>query len=81
LPVLVIVLHWLGADLFIEKPRAVYWLVASVAVCLGFNYALVILSRTSGKCGRALANSWIGRSVSRAQATLDEIEEFERDLA
>ena len=57
------------------------WLVATAFVCLAFNYSLVLLSRSSGKCGRALAASWIGRSVNRAQAELSEIEEFERELA
>jgi hypothetical protein len=33
----------------------------------------------SGRCGRALRKSWIGSTVNRAQAVLDEIEEFERE--
>ena len=81
LPVLIIILHLLGADIWIQKPRAVWWLVASGFVCLAFNYGLVLLARTPGKCGRSLADSWIGRSVNRAQAALNEIEEFERELA
>jgi serine/threonine-protein kinase len=81
LPVLIIILHLLGADIWIQKPRAVWWLLASAFVCLAFNYSLVLLARTPGKCGRALAGSWIGRSVNRAQVTLNEIEEFERERA
>ena len=80
LPVFIILLHLVGADLWIQKPRALFWLVASAFVCLAFNYGLVLLARTPGKCGRALATSWIGRSVNRAQAALSEIEEFEREL-
>jgi hypothetical protein len=80
LPVLIVMLHFLGADLLLHKPQKVYWLLASALVCLGLNYALVRLARTPGKCGRALAASWIGRSVNRAQAILGEIDEFEREL-
>jgi hypothetical protein len=47
---------------------------------LAVSCALLLLARSSGKCGRALKDSWIGRSVNRAQAILDEIEEFERDV-
>jgi hypothetical protein len=81
LPVFIMVLHWLGSDAWIDRPRTRYWLLASAAVCLAFNYGLVLLARTSGKCGRALASTWVGRSVNRAQAALAEIEEFERELA
>ena len=81
LPVLIIVLHLLGADIWIRKPRAVWWLLASAFVCLAFNYGLLRLARTPGRFGRALAGSWIGRSVNRTQAALTEIEEFERELA
>ena len=80
LPVLIVILHLLHADIWTQKPRAVWWLLSSVLVCLAFNYGLVLLARTPGRCGRALAGSWIGRSVNRAQAALTEIEEFEREL-
>src|SRR5689334_10674141 len=76
LPVLIIILHLLGADIWIQRPRAVWWLVTSGFVCLAFNYGLVLLARLPGKCGRALAGSWIGRTVTRAQAALTEIKEF-----
>jgi hypothetical protein len=80
LPVLIVVLDLLGADLLAYNSRKMIWLVATVVVCLALNYGLVLLSRTSGACGRALAASWIGCSIKRAQATLSEIEEFEREL-
>ena len=79
LPVFIIVLHWLGADFWVTKPRAIYWLAGSALVCLLLNYGLVLLSRSPGRCGRALAASWIGRSVNRAQDALTEIDEFERE--
>jgi len=80
LPVLIIVLHLLGTDLWIRKPEAISWLVVSAFVCLAVNYGLVVLSRMPSSWGRALAASWVGPSVNRAQAVLDEIEEFERDV-
>ena len=79
LPVMIILLHSLGSDSWVQKPRTMYWLMASAFVCLAVNYGLVVLARSLGKCGRALANSWAGRSVNRAQAALAEIEEFERE--
>ena len=81
LPVLIVILHLLRADIWTQKPRAVWWLLSSAFVCLAFNYGLVLLAGTPGRCGRALAGSWIGRSVNRAQAALTEIEEFEREFA
>ena len=81
LPVLIIILHLLGADIWIRKPRAVWWLLGSAFVCLAFNFGLVLLARMPGRCGRALAGSWVGRSVNRAQAALNEIQEFEREFA
>jgi hypothetical protein len=80
LPALIVVLYLLGVR-WDQSPRKILWLVASTLVGLALNYSLVRLARSPGKCGRALSNSWIGRSVNRAQAALDEIEQFERDVA
>ena len=79
LPVMIVVLYLLGADFWIDKPQRIYWLISTAIVCLASNVALMLLARSSGKCGRSLRNSWIGRSVNRAQAALTEIEEFERE--
>jgi hypothetical protein len=80
LPVMIIVLHWLGADAWIKKPQTISWLVASAFVCLAVNCGLVLLARRPGRWGRGLAASWVGCSVNRAQAALDEIEDFEREV-
>lgn len=80
LPAMLVALHGLGSGSFIDEPQKITWLVASALVCLALNYGLLLLSRSPGKCGTALRRSWIGRSVNRAQATLDEIEQFEREL-
>lgn len=80
LPVMLLALYALGADFWTYHPQKVYWLIATAVVCVAFSYGLVLLARSSTSCGRSLRNSWIGRSVNRAQLALDEIEEFERDL-
>jgi hypothetical protein len=80
LPVMIVVLYLMGANAFTDKPAKVAWLTSTAAVCLLANYGLMRLARSPGKCGRSLRNSWIGFAVNRAQATLDEIEEFEREL-
>ncbi|HEX4665704.1 MAG TPA: hypothetical protein VH207_03815 [Chthoniobacterales bacterium] len=80
LPVMLIFLHSLGADLSLDQPHKLLWLFSSAVVCLIVNYALMLLARSSGKCGRSLRRSWIGGTVNRAQAMLDEIEQFEREL-
>jgi len=79
LPVMIVLLHGLGAKAGFPKPQKIVWLIATVAVCLLFNYALMRLARSSGKCGQALRRSWIGSAVNRAQATLDEISQFEKE--
>jgi hypothetical protein len=80
LPVMIILLHGFGADeSWISQPHKVIWLLSSIAACLGLNYGLIRLARSPGRCGRALRKSWIGSTVNRAQAVLDEIEEFERE--
>lgn len=80
LPVMLIVLYLLGAVFRIDQPQKVSWLISSAVVCLAVNYGLLLLARSPGKCGSSLRNSWIGRSVSRAQEVLDEVEQFEREL-
>jgi hypothetical protein len=80
LPAMLVLLSMLGGDFKFDNPHKLWWLIASALVCLGLNYGLLLLARSPGKCGRAVAASWIGRSVRRAQATLNEIEEFKHEL-
>jgi hypothetical protein len=80
LPVMIVVLYLLGADFWMDKPEKIYWLISTAVVCLASNVGLMLLARSPGKCGLWLRESWIGRSVNRAQAALTEIEEFEREL-
>jgi hypothetical protein len=80
LPVMIVVLYLLGADFWIDKPEKIYWLISTAVVCLATNVGLMLLARSPGNCGLWLRESWIGRSVNRAQAALTEIEEFQREL-
>jgi hypothetical protein len=80
LPGMLVLLHFLGADVLMNKPGKMWWLISTALVCLAFNYALVRLARSPGRCGVSLRNSWIGRTVIRARATLDEVEKFEREI-
>jgi hypothetical protein len=79
LPVMIVMLHLMGVNGFTDKPAKVAWLISTAAVCLLANYGLMRLAHSPGKWGRALQNSWIGSSVNRAQAMLDEIERFEKE--
>jgi len=80
LPVMIVMLHAWGADLWIDKPHKMLWLISSAIACLTLNYGLMRLARSPGRCGRSLRRSWIGHTVNRVQTTLDEIEKFEREL-
>ena len=79
LPVMIVLLQAMGANVGSPKPSKVIWLISTVAICLLVNYGLMRLARSSGKCGQALQRSWIGSSVTRAQAALDEIAQFEKE--
>ncbi|MGI8435981.1 MAG: hypothetical protein ACR2NX_03635 [Chthoniobacterales bacterium] len=79
LPVMIIILHSLGAKRWIDNPSTLLWLVLSGIVCLALNWGLLRLARSPGKCGLSLRRSFIGRTVVRAQATLDEIALFEQE--
>jgi hypothetical protein len=80
-PLALVVFYWLGADIWIHAPSVVYGFIASSFACLALLYALVRVSRRPGreKLARSLEASSVGRSLSRAQAMLDEIAQFERD--
>ena len=79
LPVMIVLLHAMGANVGSPKPSKVVWLALTTLACLTFNYALVRLARSPGRCGQALRKSWVGSTVNRAQTTLDEIAQFENE--
>ena len=81
IPLLLMIFHGLGADVWQRNPAVVAWLFVSGLICLAVVYAIVAFSRRSGKeaFARSLADSSAGRSVRRAQTLLDEIAQFERE--
>jgi hypothetical protein len=79
-PLLLCAYYAVGADLWLTKPVYVYLLVLSSVICLALCYGLVVWSRrpSQARLAQYLANTSAGRTVSRAEAMLREIEEFER---
>jgi hypothetical protein len=80
-PLLLCAFYAIGADLWLTKPVYVYLQVLSSVACLGLACTLVLWSRRPGqnRLAQYLAETSAGRTVQRAEATLREIEEFERD--
>ncbi|MDQ2919318.1 MAG: hypothetical protein M3R10_05520 [Verrucomicrobiota bacterium] len=79
LPVMIMLLHSLGAELWIDNLHTLLWLVLTAIVCLALNWGLMRLARSPGKCGLLQRRSFIGHTDNRAQTTLDEIAEFEEE--
>ena len=79
-PLLLVVFHALGADVWIHKPRVVGWWVGSGFAAVLVTAALIAWSRRPGnlRLRAAMDESAAGRSVGRVQAMLDEIARFER---
>jgi hypothetical protein len=80
-PCLLILFYVMGADVWVRKPQVVYWYIASSFLCLGLSYGLLWWSRRPGqeRLAKYLRDSSAGKSVTRAQEMLAEIECFERD--
>ena len=77
MPLLLVVLYALGADVWAAKPQIVWWFVLNGVVCLGLAAVVAYFwRRPQQKFGRYLRESAVGRSVERAQATLNEIAAF-----
>ena len=81
IPVMLMIFHGLGADVWVHNPDVVGWLVLSGIACFGILCGIVAWSRRPGKekLARNLEDSSAGRGVTRAQALLDEIAQFERE--
>jgi hypothetical protein len=80
-PMLMGVFYWLGADIWVHKPAFVYWCLASSFVAVALTWGLIRFSQRPGqeKLRKAIYDSAAGRSLTRAQAALDEIARFEQD--
>jgi hypothetical protein len=81
IPLMLILFYKLGADVWMRNPDVVGWFVLSGLVCLGILYGIILWSRRPGreKLAKNLESSSAGRSVTRAQAVLDEIARFEQE--
>ena len=75
IPLILMILHGLGADLWVRNPRVVGWLFLNGLICLGVFYGIVSWE----KLAKNFEENSGGRSVKRAQALLNEIERFERE--
>jgi hypothetical protein len=80
-PLVLVVFEKLGADLWVHKPAMVAWFVASGIGALLFTWALVAWSRLArnARLRKDMDDHAAGRSLTRAQAVLDEIARFEQD--
>jgi hypothetical protein len=81
IPLLLMIFHGLGADVWQRNPEVVGWFFVSGVICLGVLGAIVAWSRRPGreKFAKSLEDSSAGRSVKRAETLLEEIERFERE--
>ncbi|MEO6971132.1 MAG: hypothetical protein ABI217_09590 [Chthoniobacterales bacterium] len=81
IPGMLMIFYGLGADVWRHNPDVVGWFVLSGLACLGVFLGIVFWSRRPGreKLAKNLAASAGGRSVTRAQTLLDEIERFESE--
>jgi serine/threonine-protein kinase len=81
IPLVLVVFQKLGADLWVHKPAMVAWFVASGFGTVLSIWALAAWSRLArnAKLRKDLDDHAAGRSLTRAQAVLDEIARFEQD--
>lgn len=80
-PLVALLFHRAGLDLWRHRPGFLAMLVASGVACLGLAWGLATWSRRPGRVRlrRFVEASAVGRGIADAQAALDEIERFERD--
>ncbi len=76
-PLVLMIFHGLGADVWQRAPAVVGLFFLSSVICLGILLGIVAWRRRPG--GEKLDASSGGRSVTRAQALLAEIERFEQE--
>ena len=81
IPLLLLFLYWLGADVWVGAPLVVYALVASGLGCLGLACGLIRWSRhpRRSRLAKYLEDSFAGFSIRGAQAHLDEIARFAKE--
>jgi hypothetical protein len=80
IPLVLVIFQSLGADVWLHKPAVVGWFVVSGVVTALFTWALLAWVRLprNARMRQSLDDDAAGRSVTRAQAVLDEIARFEQ---
>ena len=81
IPLMLMIFYWLGTDVWERNPEVVGWFFLSALICLASVYALIAISRRSGRedLAKKMEDSSAGRSIRRACSLLEEIERFERE--
>ena len=82
IPLILALAYSLGADIWLRKPEVIGWLVVSGLVPAALLVGIVLWSRRPGraKLAKNLEDGSVGRSITRAQALLEEIAQFEREF-
>jgi hypothetical protein len=80
-PLILMIFYGLGADVWMKSRDVVYWFLLSSSICLALTYGLIWWSRRPGRerLAKYLRDSSAGKTVTRAEEMLAEIERFERD--
>jgi hypothetical protein len=83
IPLLLMMFHGLGADVWERNPAVVGWFLVSGVMSIGILYAIVAFARHPNrtKFAKSLEDSSAGRTVRKAESMLEEIARFESGLA
>jgi hypothetical protein len=81
MPFMMVLVAWLGADLYRNAPAVIYYGLAIGTTGLLVTWLFHVWSQNPSRPDRAksVADSLTGGSLRRAQAVLDEVRQFERE--
>jgi hypothetical protein len=80
MPAILMLFYWLGADLWVAKPKVISWFALNSVVCVALGGAFIYWFRNGqSRFAKSIRESAAGQSVRRAQAVLDEIAQFEKE--
>ena len=71
IPLLFVILKWLGVEIALNEPKVILWLVSSLLVSLGVLFAIM-------KWGKSAGDSSVGTNILRAQSLLKDVAQFEQ---
>ncbi len=72
IPLLFVILKWLGVEIALNEPKVILWLVSSLLVSLGVLFAIM-------KWGKSAGDSSVGTNILRAQSLLKDVAQFEQE--